>query len=117
MVGKGSSMSKYYFLLLIIVLFVFGTAVHAQEKSLLATQPESGVGGTAIAWPQDADHIGGITEDSIGLDDTDYKFAPNVTFYSATGKRIHRSKFEAGDYVGYALNDKNEVVSLWKLNK
>ncbi len=56
-----------------------------------------------------------IGKNEIVLEDELYDFAPATTFYSETGKPISKSKFRMGNKIGFTVNSKNEIVSVWRL--
>ncbi|QTA92784.1 hypothetical protein [Desulfonema magnum] len=60
-----------------------------------------------------------MENDEIVLNDSLYRFSPDVKFYSKTGKLVSRSKFHVGTRVGYILNPENiyEVISVWEVEK
>ena len=62
-------------------------------------------------------YIDRITTDEIVIDECGYRFSPFVKFATPTRKDTVRSRFRAGDLVGYITNSKHEIESLWLLKK
>ena len=62
-------------------------------------------------------HINSIAKDEIVIDDSSHKLYPFVKYATPTRKNALRSQFRAGDFVGYIKNSKQEIESLWLLNK
>ena len=60
------------------------------------------------------DRIGG---DVIVIDDCNYGFSPFVSFSTPTRKRASKSQFRPGDLVGYIINQKKQIESLYLLRK
>jgi len=61
--------------------------------------------------------IGSITADDLVIGDCYHKLSPFVKYATPTRKYAFRSQFRAGDFVGYIKNSKQEIISLWLLNK
>jgi len=62
-------------------------------------------------------YIDRITTDEAVIDDCGYRFSHFVRYATPTRKNTVRSRFRAGDFVGYIFNSKNEIESLWLLKK
>ncbi len=62
-------------------------------------------------------HINSIAKDEIVIDDSSHKLSPFVKYATPTRKYALRSQFRAGDFVGYITDSKQEIISLWLLNK
>ena len=62
-------------------------------------------------------YIDRIAKDEIVIDDCSYRFSSFVKFATPTRKNTLRSRFRAGDLVGYIINSKKEIESLWLLKK
>jgi hypothetical protein len=62
-------------------------------------------------------YIDSIEKDGIVIDDRSFGFSPFVQFSTPTRERASRSQFRAGDPVGYIINEKKQVESLYLLNK
>lgn len=60
-------------------------------------------------------YIDRIAKDEIVIDDCSYRFSPFVKFATPTRKNTLSSRFRAGDLVGYIINSKKEITSLWLL--
>ncbi|MEA3280001.1 MAG: hypothetical protein U9Q38_05330 [Thermodesulfobacteriota bacterium] len=59
-----------------------------------------------------------IDKDIIVIGDTMRQIASDLTYHSGiTGLAASRSEFRIGAYVGYQLNDKRQIVSLWLLKE
>jgi len=62
-------------------------------------------------------YIDRIAKDEIVIDDCGYRFSRFVRYATPTRKNAVRSRFRAGDFVGYITNSKHEIESLWLLKK
>lgn len=59
-----------------------------------------------------------IDKDIMVIGDTMRQIASDLTYHSGiTGLAASRSEFRIGVYVGYQLNDKRQIVSLWLLKE
>jgi len=58
-----------------------------------------------------------IAKDEIVINDCWYGLSPFVEFATPNRKHASRSGFRAGDFVGYIINSKKEIISLWLLKK
>ena len=61
--------------------------------------------------------IGSITADRVVIGDCSHRLSPFVKYATPTDENALRSQFRAGDFVGYIKNSKQEIISLWLLNK
>jgi len=57
--------------------------------------------------------IESLEKDRIVINDTPYRLSPRVKYYKQGRKKMSRSSFKEGTYVGYVTNSKREIVSLW----
>jgi hypothetical protein len=62
-------------------------------------------------------YINRITSDIVVIDDRLHRFSHFTKFATPTRKKTRSSRFHAGDLVGYTLNSKNEIESMWLLKK
>jgi len=62
-------------------------------------------------------YIDRIAKDEIVINDCWYGFSPFVKFSTPTRRNTLKSRFRAGDLVGYITNSKHEIESLWLLKK
>ena len=58
-----------------------------------------------------------IAKDEIVINDCWYGFSPFVEFATPKRKHASRSQFRPGNFVGYTINSKKEIISLWLLKK
>ncbi len=56
-----------------------------------------------------------IDKDYIVIDDRLIRFSPLARFYKGTRTTTTRSSFGVGANVGYVINSKGEIISLWLL--
>lgn len=61
--------------------------------------------------------IGIITADRVVIGDCSHRLSPFVKYATPTDENALKSRFRAGDFVGYIKNSKHEIESLWLLNK
>ena len=61
--------------------------------------------------------INRIVSEGAVIGDRQFRFHANVTFNTPDVRRCSRYLFEQGDYVGFMLNDGEDIVSLWRLNE
>jgi len=102
------------------MLFVLVGMGYAQEMTILPVNPVPGVDemeeGGSEALRQTFDDAGTIDrmgEGEIVLDDSLFRLAPAVRFYSERGIPITKSSFKPGMMVGCKLNAQGEIASLW----
>ena len=58
-----------------------------------------------------------IAKDEIVIDDCWYGFSPFVKFATPKRKDASRSGFRPGDFVGYTINPKKQIIFLWLLKQ
>jgi hypothetical protein len=56
-----------------------------------------------------------IAENEIVINDTLYRFSPNLTCYTPTTMYASKAIFSVGNRVGVEIDSKNEVTSLYLL--
>lgn len=107
---------KYVLFMIILVLLIVGVTLpsgicYAQKRA-------KGEWAFPEYYPKKFDgegYIDRIAKDEIVIDDISYRFSPFVKFATPTRKNALSSRFRADDLVGYIINSKKEIVSLWLL--
>ena len=64
---------------------------------------------------QDSGMVNRIAEDLIVINHKSYKLALDVTIYSAEREPLTRSDIRVNSIVGWQMNDKGQISTLWKL--
>ena len=62
-------------------------------------------------------YIDGITEAQVVIDEHLIKLSPDVEYNTPTEKNAPKAIFKPGKRVGYLLNSKNEIRSLWLIER
>jgi len=57
-----------------------------------------------------------ITNDEIVIGDTLYRLSPSVTYHTPTIEDASKHLFSVGSLVGFLINNKREVTSLWLID-
>jgi len=60
-------------------------------------------------------HIDALAGDQIVIDDRQRKISSNAKYFRIGGSPISRSSFGVGSKVGFRINQRGEIVSLWLL--
>ncbi len=58
-----------------------------------------------------------ITAEDIDINDTRYRFSPDVVFFSKDQKTLDKTDITDGCIVGLRLDDNGEIYKLWKLEE
>ena len=120
---KGSMVWKTSLLIIAILACVAGSGLAEESISILPINPVPEI---RIDKSFNIDEIkfagGGLIEridkDIMVIGDTMRQIASDLTYHSGiTGLAASRSEFRIGVYVGYQLNDKRQIVSLWLLKE
>jgi hypothetical protein len=74
--------------------------------------------GSAIPehYPNKFDQIGRvdrIATDEVVINDCLFRLSLDVEYHTPTTKHASRTWFKVGKFVGYIINSKREIVSLW----
>lgn len=122
---KGSMAWKTSLLIIAILTCVAGSGLAEEPISILPISPVPEIridksAGTTFNIDEIKFAGGGLIEridkDIMVIGDTMRQIAPEVTYHSGiTGLAASRSEFRIGVYVGYQLNDKRQIISLWLL--
>ena len=54
-----------------------------------------------------------IAEDEVVIDDRSWPLSAFVEYHSPTAMNVSRYLFSSGNLVGYLMNSKREIISLW----
>jgi hypothetical protein len=104
-----------------VLIMCFGVALLLGSLSQPLTVTGAEVKGeTGLALPEyypdrfdGTGRIDRITVDEIVIDDTLYRFSRNAEFATPTRRHALKAWFRVGDHVGFLINAKYEIISLW----
>ena len=105
---------------------LLAAAGYAEEKiKHLSIKPVPAITKTVKINPQDVEHdiiaieaigvLNRMADKKVVIDDSLYRLAADVTFYSKTDKPLLKTDMRQGSVVGWQLNAKGEIVKMWKL--
>jgi hypothetical protein len=90
----------------------------AEEPGIDSARSKTVQNGRYAQYPVTFDGRGvldALTDDTVTVSDSQFSLAPTVSFNLPGWIGVSRTRFEAGQFVAYKLNEKKEVVSLWVL--
>jgi len=115
---KAKNKTRHIILCIGLAVFFLGTAIpagvsHAQTRVkgewVLPKYYPDGFDG----WGR----IDSIESNKLVIDDTGLKLSPSVTYRTPTKKYATSAYFSPGDLVGFLLDSKGEIISLWLIKK
>jgi hypothetical protein len=110
-IQKNNELSGIVLLCMIIVLVVFASPGYAQGRY-------KGEWVLPKHYPQGFDGWGRldrISDGEVVIDDTLYPLSPAVTYNIPETSNINSSFLRAGDTVGYLMDQKGFIISLWRI--
>lgn len=117
--NKISHTSTRYFILCIgLAVFFLSTAIPAS-----VSHAQTRVKGEWVLpkyYPDGFDgwgRIDRIESNKLVIDDTVLKLSPSVTYRTPTDKYATSGYFSPGDLVGFLLDSKGEIISLWLIKE